>query len=191
MGKLEERATKRRKKRNLQKIVLATIGTAGIISVAMLAPNIFQALPKLMGKEQYRLKFKAKNALHRLIIKGHVRRNAKGFLEITESGKHALRLEEARADQPAFTKRRWDGQFRLVMFDIPQKRRNTRDRLRAMMTSFGFLRVQDSVWVTPYDCEDLIALVKAELRVGKDILYAVVSEIENDGWIKEHFGLKK
>lgn len=57
------------------------------------------------------------------------------------------------------------------------------------MRDFGFLRIQDSVWLSPYDCEELIALVKAELRLGKDVLYAIVEEIENDGWIKKHFNL--
>ena len=77
------------------------------------------------------------------------------------------------------------------MLDIPEYRRKTRSRLRALMNDFGFLRLQDSVWVSPYDCEDLISLVKAELKVGKDILYAVVDQIENDSWIKKHFGLGK
>lgn len=75
------------------------------------------------------------------------------------------------------------------MFDIPQRRRGTRDRLRRMMRDFGFLRIQDSVWLSPYDCEELIALAKAELRLGKDVLYAIVEEIENDRWIKKYFNL--
>lgn len=190
MGQIELKARKRRKRQNIQDTVLAVIGVAGILSVAMLAPNVMQALPSLMGKKNYQVRFQAKNALGRLIIKGYVKRNSKGLLEITEAGRRALSLEEARVSAQASLKRRWDGQFRLVMFDIPEKRRRTRDRLRMMMGSFGFLRLQDSVWVSPYDCEDLIALVKAELRVGKDILYAVVREIENDGRIREHFGLK-
>lgn len=190
MGRIEDNARKRRKRQKIQETVLAVIGAAGVISVTMMAPNVLQALPHLMGKDQYRLKFKAKSALGRLLIKGHVRKNAKGLLEITEAGRRELLIEEARRLEPAYTKRRWDKQFRLVMFDIPQTRRRTRDRLREMMTAFGFLRLQDSVWVSPYDCEDLIALVKAELKVGKDIIYAVVREIENDRWIRDHFNLR-
>jgi CRISPR-associated endonuclease Cas2 len=150
---------------------------------------ILAALPTVMGKERYKLTFKARNAVHRLVIKGLVARNADGFLEITEKGRRHLDIERAREDAPAFQKKRWDKKYRLVMFDIPQKRRATRDRLRRLMHDFGFLRLQDSVWVSPYDCEELIALAKAELRVGKDILYAVVDQIENDERIKAHFGL--
>ena len=57
------------------------------------------------------------------------------------------------------------------------------------MQECGFLRIQDSVWLYPHDCEELITLMKAELRTGKDVLYAVVESIENDGWIRKHFGL--
>lgn len=53
----------------------------------------------------------------------------------------------------------------------------------------GFLKLQDSVWIYPYDCEELVALLKADFRIGKDILYVIADSLENDGWIKRHFGL--
>ena len=58
------------------------------------------------------------------------------------------------------------------------------------MSECGFLCIQKSVWISPYDCEELVALVKAELRIGKDALYVIVDSIENDGWIKKHFKLQ-
>jgi hypothetical protein len=168
MGNIEVRAKKRKQKRDIQHAVLAAIGTAGVLSIALVAPNIFQALPHILGKEQYKLRFQAKNATHRLLIKGWVKRNARGMLEITDQGRRQLAIREATLSSPAATKRKWDKQYRLVMFDM---------------------RLQDSVWVSPYDCEDIIALVKANLAVGKEIIYAVVSEIENDGVIRRHFDL--
>jgi len=53
-----------------------------------------------------------------------------------------------------------------------------------------FFRLQDSVWVFPYDCEDFMALPKADLRVGRNVLYVIVEKIENDKHLNEHFGLK-
>jgi len=191
MGELEKKAKRNKTKGKIQGAVLATIQVAGVIAIAAVAPNIFQALPYIMGKQRYKLTFQTKTAIGRLIAKGHITRNDRGMLEITDTGARHIAIEQARANAPAKQKRRWDKQYRLVMFDILQRRRSTRDRLRLLMNEFGFLRLQDSVWVTPYDCEDLIALVKAELRVGKDVLYAVVNQIENDRWIKEHFGLSK
>src|SRR3990167_4461122 len=119
-----------------------------------------------------------------------VSRCGKKYIEITEAGKRALALEEAKAARLAGTKRRWDKRYRMVIFDIPERRRGVRERLRRLMHQCGFLGIQKSVWLSPYDCEELIALVKAELRIGKDALYVIVDSIENDSWIKKHFQLQ-
>lgn len=186
---MEKRARKRRKRANIQKTVLSVLAISGALTISAMAPNMMQALPHLMGKEKYRLIFNTKTAVGRLFVKGYVKKNARGLLEITEKGKRYLELEQARLTAPVAQRRRWDKRYRLVMFDIPQKRRVVRDRLRLLMGQFGFMRLQDSVWVTPYDCEELIALVKAELRVGNDVLYAIVDQIGNEARIKEHFNL--
>lgn len=85
--------------------------------------------------------------------------------------------------------KKWDRQYRLVMFDVPEKRKRIRDLLRREMREIGFLRVQDSAWLYPYDCEEFISLLKADLRIGKDVLYAVVDSIDNDAWVRKHFNL--
>lgn len=192
MGKMESESKIRKRRKTVEQSVLAIIGMAGLLATMALAPNIFQAFPRIVGKKRYKLAFQARTAAQRLAIKGHVRwveRNGKKFLEITESGKRALVLAQARAEAPARKKRRWDRRYRMVIFDIPERRRAVRERLRRLMNEFGFLRLQDSIWISPYDCEDLVALVKAELKVGKDILYVIADSIENDAWIKKHFEL--
>ena len=194
MGKLEETTRKRRKKENIQKAVLAAVAVTGTLALGMLAPNIFSALPGIMGKNKYKLAFQARTAASRLAIKGHVRfveKNGTKRMEITETGRRAITLEEQKAALAAQHGKRWDKRWRLVMFDIPQHRRRDRDRLRDEIQACGFLRLQDSVWGFPYDCEDLVVLLKADMRIGKDILYAIVETMENDGWIKKHFGLSK
>jgi len=46
-------------------------------------------------------------------------------------------------------KRRWDGRWRLVVFDVPESRRRTRDKLRQHLRLHGFGCLQNSVWITP------------------------------------------
>ncbi len=58
------------------------------------------------------------------------------------------------------------------------------------MRELGFARLQDSVWVYPYDCEDLMALLKADLKIGAAVLYMVVEHIENDKQLQTQFALK-
>lgn len=78
----------------------------------------------------------------------------------------------------------------VTFFDIPERRRGVRSRLRLFMSEYGFVRLQDSVWIYPYDCEDLIALAKANLRIGVDVLYMIVERLERDTHLREQFNLR-
>ncbi|MBI5470465.1 CRISPR-associated endonuclease Cas2 [Candidatus Kaiserbacteria bacterium] len=85
--------------------------------------------------------------------------------------------------------RRWDRRWRIIIFDIPEKKKNVRDRVRALVQRLGFFRLQHSVWVYPYDCEEIITLLKSDLKLGSQLLYMIVDAIEYDKPIREHFDL--
>jgi DNA-binding transcriptional regulator PaaX len=192
MGNLERDARAIRRRGYLQNAVLATIGIAGILVVTAMAPNTLQLLGKFgFGK---RFNERVRSTASRLARKGFVtfvEINGRKCLRITEAGKRELgRVERQSILRSGPVKpKRWDRRWRLVVFDIPERRRRTRDRLREIVSSYGFLRLQNSVWVFPYDCEDIITLLKADLCLGKDVLYAIVEKVENDRWIRKHFGL--
>ncbi len=119
----------------------------------------------------------------------------KGFIEyrggqvyLTPRGEAELQKSELRG-YVARKPRRWDERWRVLIFDIPEYRKGLRDKMRRTLIAVGFVRLQDSVWVYPYDCEDLITLLKADLRIGKDVLYMVVETLEGDGPLKKHFRL--
>ena len=44
----------------------------------------------------------------------------------------------------------WDGKWRMVLFDVPEPRRQFRDYLRTVLKQLGFLQWQRSVWISPY-----------------------------------------
>ncbi len=183
MKPVELGARKKRQKRNLRNAALLAIGTAGFIAVSAMAPNMFQILGRTGVLA--RLKYRNKGILARLKQKGEIEfeeRDGKRGEEALAFGQQKLQLANSRP-------RKWDRRYRLVMFDVPEKRKKIRERLRFHMQEVGFLRIQDSAWLYPYDCEEFMALLKADLHIGKDVLYAVVEEIESDGWIRKHFGL--
>lgn len=181
-----------RRRGYLQSAVLAAIGIPGILAVAAVAPNTLQVLGRLGVVP--RLQDQSASALIRLRRKGliqFVEIRGLRYARITKKGSRYLAYETERISLATRRRSRWDGRFRIVMFDIPERRRGTRIALRRHMRQFGFLRIQDSVWAYPYDCEDLLALLKADLRIGKDVIYAVVEQMEHDGWIRDHFGLRR
>lgn len=190
MGQLEKTSAARKKKQDIQKAVLYTIGTAGLIAVAALAPNTLQLL-RFTPQYKRNFAFRAHTAAGRLVAKKHaqwVERNGKKYLRLTPAGHEELALEQAKMTLHS-PKRKWDGRWRMVVFDIPERRKHVRGRLREIMRGVGFVRLQNSVWVYPYDCEDLVVLLKAHLRVGKDILYVIADSLEYDRTLRTHFGL--
>jgi phenylacetic acid degradation operon negative regulatory protein len=50
--------------------------------------------------------------------------------------------------------RPWDGQWRLVLFDVPTGQNTQRDRLRRYLRDKGFGYLQNSVWISPDPLEE-------------------------------------
>ena len=107
---------------------------------------------------------------------------------LTKLGQHhALKYNPEKIKISIPTK--WDGKWRVVIFDIKEKRRGVRNKLRAELQNIGFVRLQHSVWVFPYECEEFLIMLKADVRIGKDVLYLVSEHVENDAHLKKIFNL--
>lgn len=190
VGELERDVKTRIRRTKLNKAIIGVLAAVGLIAVALVAPNAVAALGKVGFLPQRRLQ--AKKALGRMIAAGLIKIETKGsarFVRLTPSGERLaaeMQLGKVVPKKP----KSWDGKWRLVIFDIPERRRRIRARLRDTLKLFEFYRLQDSVWGYPYDCEDLILLLKADLHVGKDILYIVADALENDKYLRAHFKLK-
>ncbi|MDO8576418.1 MAG: hypothetical protein Q7R90_03825 [bacterium] len=189
MGEIEKAVSKRARKQNIQKAVLTTIGVAGVLALALAAPNTLQLLKYTpLGRKKGR--YRINDTLDRLIERGDIERTAqhgRPMLSLTHKGH--VRLARLTLGETAVGKRRWDKQWRVVIFDVPERFRRARDLLRGTLISIGFFKLQDSVWVYPYDCEDLIALLKTDFSLSRNVLYIVSHHIEGDWKLKKHFGL--
>ena len=193
MGTLEEGRYRELRRTKVQQAVLETIYVAGVLSVALVAPNAVRLFaPIEKRKRKGDPKYAANRALRRLVDAGYITFEETGALEqarLTKRGQDFLALAEQRRFRLK-KPRKWDGQWRIVIFDIPETRKALREKLRITLNDIGFERLQDSVWVYPYDCEDLIALLKADFQIGKDILYIIAARIENDGRLRKNFALE-
>lgn len=188
---MEKEARNERRLKSFQQAMLMAVVLGGVVVVAATIPNVAQLLRFFPGyKKGAKFNYQAKSALGRLAAKGlvtFVEEDGKRFARITEKGERLLQMETERTTLAK--KRRWDRRWRIVIFDIPERRKSVRASLRRFMNEYGFVRLQDSVWIYPYDCEDLIALAKANFRIGADVLYMIVERLEHDKHLREHFKL--
>ena len=194
MGEIESKSKKRAKRVRLENIIFGALAVAGVTAVAAAAPNTLQLLkyadPDWMIKRDPRRRLR--ETLSRMKRKGLIAfelRNGRNFPRLTAAG-----LAEARRLSLGMyaikIPLRWDKKWRVVIFDIPEKKKHMRDHVRRLVAGLGFYRLQDSVWLFPYDCEDLITLLKADFKIGKDLLYLIVEKIENDKSLKDWYSLK-
>ena len=187
MGKLEKINKQKTKRANLQKIILQTIATAGVLSIALVAPNVLGVMAKLGIIPNKRQKEYVSSSASKLVRRGLLFYDGKKY-RLTSNGENILRRWQF-VDFKLQKPKRWDGKWRVVIFDIPEKKRKVRDQIRRLFNQAGLYYLQDSVWVYPYDCEDILTLLKTDLGVGKDILYLIVEELENDKHLRKFFTL--
>ncbi len=189
---MESASKKRARRGQIESVILSTLAVAGVGLVAMAAPNCLQLLkyadPDWLLKRDP--KRRVREAAYRLKRKGlvqFVHDHGRTYLRITERGRESLGKMILHGPLPKA--KRWDYKWRLAIFDIPEKKRHVRARVRAVMSLFGFVRLQDSVWAYPYDCEEAVALLKAELKLGKELLYIIADAIEYDAPLRKQFKL--
>lgn len=183
MSKLEER----NRKENLQKLILDSVATVGILSIGLIAPNVIGAMSKMGILPKPRQREYISSSTVKLTKRGLLKFE-NGHYRMTVEGERVLRrwkLLNHELKQP----KKWDGKWRIIIFDIPEKKRRVRKQISTLFNQAGFYRLQDSVWVYPYDCEDVIGLMKTDFGVGKEILYVIADEIENDKHLRSEFGL--
>ena len=187
MGKLEESSRKRAKKKNLQKIILQTVIAAGVLSVAMVAPNVLIALDKLRIIPNRREKEYISSSASKLARRGLLYFDGRTYQPTSEGEKMLRRwvFSDFKLKKP----KRWDGKWRVMIFDIPEKKRKIRNNITALFRMADIYRLQDSVWIYPHDCEDIITLLKTDFGVGKYLLYMIVEELENDKYLRNWFDL--
>lgn len=109
-----------------------------------------------------------RNAYYRAIKKGLINMDD-GIPRLTAKGQRKLV-----SFQPKILK----GNARLlVVFDIPEKDRWKRSRLRAVLREFHFIQIQKSVWETSYDCRKYLEIAIEEYKLHKNVILYEAAKI--------------
>ncbi len=176
--------------------VLKVVGAAGLIATALVAPGVTQVLPLFIDQRRrkryyypsYLTKTVSRLRRNKLIILRQ--RDGKSYYEITEKGQEVLaqyELQEMALPRP----KRWDQKWRILMFDIREGRKATRENIRRALIRLGFERLQDSVWVYPYPCEEVMELLRVAYGVRSEAIYLTTSRFLKDRWLLAAYDLLK
>ena len=170
---------------SLPLVILLVIATVGFLSIVGARVDVLKILKKHKNKK-WLYPSHINNCLNRLIKNGLVLKDKAGNLSLSSAGElRLLRYQEEIERQ----QKKWDGKWRIVIFDIWEKSRQKRNFLRNELSDFGFVKLQNSVWITPYDCEDYVNLLKTDIGVGRGVIYIVADKIDNETKYQKIFNL--
>ena len=181
---------KRTKRGEVMMNLLRIVGVAGILVTGALCPNLLLLLRGSCHKRySYQSCQRALIAIdtHRWILAKKT--DAGVHIYLTKRGQAELLACEL-GEKNLKNKGCWDGKWHLLIFDIEEKRKCIRNRVRCALINLGLYRLQDSVWVYPYDCHALLELLRIKYRVWNEALYLRAEHLDNDRGLRRHFGLK-
>lgn len=171
---------------------LAIMATGGIITLGAMAPGLLTEINKISRRKR-----KEKTEKYREIWRNFNLLKKKGNLEFvkeeddclfykfSEKGKAKVRkfiIDELQISAP----KEWDKKWRLIIFDIPEKKRSGRVALRKKLNDMGFFQCQKSAWIHPFPCLEEIEFVKDVFNIKPFVKIFLVDEM-TDGKTLYHF----
>lgn len=110
-------------------------------------------------------------------------------LELTPEGRRLFKeynFYEVKISPP----RHWDGKWRIVAFDIPEKNKTTRDIFRRRLKELGFFQFQKSFWIYPFRCEKEIHYLCEHLGIHHYV-FVFTGKFARDKLLQKYFRRKK
>jgi DNA-binding PadR family transcriptional regulator len=180
------------------KDVLLLLTTGTVIAASFLMPGAPLLLKPLTTrlKEQeekewkkynpYRLKQMLKRLQKQKLVEV-TSVNGEQLVTLSEKGK--TKVLKFRLELLSLEEKKWDGKWRIVIYDILSKKYNQRALFHRVLKQMNFYQLQRSVYLTPYRCYDEVEYLRQVCGVGSEVLVLTISGLENEQAYKEYFGL--
>lgn len=173
--------------------MLGILKTGILFGVAVTAPGVLKVFKNFAKKDPWYEYYPSTvdRTLSNLYRKGNVeieKEENKTVVKITKKGKVEILkydLDNLSINKP----KKWDGKWRLVIFDISNSYKNTRDVVRDKLKLMGFRKFQESVFICPYPCEKEIQYLREVLQIPHAIKLIRADRIENDEELRSIFDL--
>lgn len=175
----------------LTKALLVTLATGAVITLALAFPGLgylYKAFKKEQWEEAKRrgsLKATIKR-LERQNLVSWSEKNDELTLNLTEEGNKKVlkyKIDDLRIEKP----RKWDGWWRVIVFDIPEDEKIAREIFRNKLKEMDFYSLQKSVFVCPYECKDEIDFLRHTLEITPYVHIITAKEITGLEYSKRTF----
>jgi DNA-binding transcriptional regulator PaaX len=168
------------KKSEIGKDLLKYLALGGFLTLAMLSPiggpKVVKSLVKYLKYRISQIRASAYYLKKRGLIEFIKEDDNNMMMRITDNGKRYLKkfdIDDMALNRPKV----WDKKWRLVIFDVPEKHKRAREALRQKLKDLGFEKLQKSVWVTPFPCNDEIRFLREIFNISFNVDVVITDDI--------------
>lgn len=180
-------------KKSLTREILFMAASGTLIISSLFAPNVAQLLKPLMRWRKNWDKIDKRriyDAIRRLNHKRLIEleeRSGNVYLKVTTNGKNLLKRFDY-DDLELLRDKNWDKKWRLIIFDIPEKKKKERNALFKKLKDLGLYHLQESVFIYPYNCQNEIDFICEFLSVSRYVNFCTMDSIDKrEGDLRRFF----
>jgi DNA-binding transcriptional regulator PaaX len=162
-----------------KEMLLTLLKAGGVITIAVLAPGASPLLKhfvdnKKLDKRSFNRTLKRLEGSKLITVKS---KDGQITVALEIIGKqHALEYE---LDSMVIaTPKKWDQKWRIVVFDIPDKKKTARKALKTKLDQWGFIQFQESVYIYPYPCEKEVRYLCSVYGLSNYIKFILAEQID-------------
>ena len=176
------------KRGELALVILKGLAVGGLFIAVLALPGLAQVLVLFKPKNS-RERFRIKRTIHSLEKRRLLKVSPKnGALSLTDCGKKEVDKNKI-YDLRVKPQKVWDEMFRVIIFDIPNTKKSVRNAANFHLKRMGFVPIQKSTFITPFECKSELDLLGKYLNVRNHLKYLLVKKIDGEQEIKKMFGL--
>lgn len=173
--------------------ILKGIAITGMVLIASTNPYFGpRMLRTLIGKYERKKPQAVKKSIRYLKDRGYVKMSwlSDGRLKVEMTKKGEKIIEQVSIENLQIQKpESWDHAWRLVIFDVPNKKSASRLAFTQHLRNLGFQMVQKSVWAYPYPCHREIMILRKFYGIEEYVTYLETKTVEDDELWRERFDL--
>jgi phenylacetic acid degradation operon negative regulatory protein len=143
-----------------QSVLLTFCGAYVLDQRAVSAASFVRVLGDIGIRE-----YATRSALTRMVRNGLLRTRRSGrqvYYGVSDTGRVVLTEAATRVWDKGVVLRRWNGEWTLFGFSIPESRRDERHSLRSRLTWAGFGMLQHGLWISPHPIDPHLLLAESD-----------------------------
>lgn len=171
--------------------LLGLLAIGGMVTVAVVAPNVLGAYGKLTRHRQFYNKndFNVTRRHYKRLGYIDVKKKAPKTYEVKITERGLSKILQEHFGKMRFSPGMKDGFWRLIIFDIPEEHKQVRESFREKLCLMGAYKLQKSVFVVPTNCKKEVDFLCGFYNIEPYVHLITAKNINNDQELKRYFNL--